>query len=303
MAFAPFLIIISGVFACLQAPAIAPNQILARGLQSVSLEQALQSVRAGDVVVLGEEHGTSILPGQQLQVMQALRQKGLKVSVGMEFFDETQQGFVDAWRAGTLSEADFLKAIHWQGFPFDSYRGQAQFPKVGESFTIALNAPMSLTGKIAKIGIAGLSPEDKAMLPPNFTVGNAAYFERFKNVMGGEAHLPSPQALQNYFEAQSTWDDTMAFNATQFLKTHPDQVLVIVVGEFHVQYGGGLPDRLKARGETSMAVTTFSLLNLNGLSEEEQHQAVEPDAKDGVRADFVWTSNFANETNAPVHIQ
>lgn len=293
MAFAPVLIIISGILAGLQASAIAPDQILARGLEPVSLEQALQTVQAGDVVVLGEEHGTKVQPEEQLQVMQALRQKGLKVSVGMEFFDETQQAAVDAWRGGALSEADFLKAIQWGGFPFDSYRGQAQFPKWGESLTLALNAPRSLTGKIAKTGIAGLSAEDKIMLPPNFALGNAAYFERFKNVMGGEAHLPSPEALQNYFEAQSTWDDVMAFNATQFLKKNPDQVLVIVVGEFHVQYGGGLPDRLKARGAST--VTTFSLLNLNGLSEEEQRQMVEPDAKYGDRANFVWTSNFAGE--------
>lgn len=290
MAFNPLVLLISSLFVVLNASAIPANQILAAGTQKVTLEQAVSGVQTGGVVVLGEEHGTSVMPGQQLQVMQALRARGLKVSVGMEFFEEQQQALVDSWRAGTLAETDFLKAINWGSLPFSSYRDQALFPLKEESTTIALNAPRELTGKIAKTGIVGLSAEDKAMLPPNFTLGNAAYFERFKNVMGGEGHLPSPDAVKNYFEAQSTWDEVMAFNATRFLQTHPDQVLVIVVGEFHVQYGGGLPDRLKARGASQ--VTTFSLVNLNGLSDEDQRSAVEPDAKDGARADFVWTSNF-----------
>lgn len=294
MGFAPILLMISGLLLTLQAPAVPANQILQKGLQQVTLEQAVANVQAGDIVVLGEEHGTKVMPGQQLQVMQALRAQGLKVSVGMEFFDETQQILVDQWRAGTLSEPDFLKAIHWGSLPFDSYRGQAQFADAKEGTkTIAINAPMSLTGRISKVGLAGLTEAEKAMLPPNFTVGNAAYLERFKEVMGGEGHLPSPEAVQNYFAAQSTWDDVMAFNATQYVKAHPDQVLVIVVGEFHVQYGGGLPDRIKARGVSQM--TTFSLVNLHGLSDDDQKLAVEPDSKYGERADFVWTSDFGPE--------
>jgi uncharacterized iron-regulated protein len=291
MGFVSVLLVISGLLATLQASAVPVNQILRRGVEPVALAAAVAAVQPGDVVVLGEEHGTSVQPGQQLAVMQALRARGLKVSVGMEFFDETRQELVDQWRAGTLPEADFLKAIHWGSLPFSSYREQALFPRASEgTTTIALNAPMSLTGQIAKVGIAGLSPAEKAMLPPDFALGNSGYFERFKEVMGGEGHLPSPSDVQNYFAAQSTWDDTMAFNATQYLRAHADQVLVIVVGEFHVQYGGGLPDRLRARGVSH--VTTFSLVNLHGLSDDEQRKAVEPDSSYGARADFVWTSDF-----------
>jgi uncharacterized iron-regulated protein len=285
-----FLAIISGLFVTFPALAQTPEQLLSRGLQPVTLTEALAEVRAGDIVVLGEEHGTTVQPQQQLKVMEQLRAQGLRVSVGMEFFDETQQDLVEAWRAGKLSEADFLKAIHWSGFPFSSYREQALFPREGDGFILALNAPRALTGRISQVGVAGLSKDEKAFLPPQWTLGNEAYFERFKKVMSGEGHLPDPASLQKYFEAQSTWDEVMAFNATQFIKVHPEQVLVIVVGEFHVQYGGGLPDRLRARGASE--VKTFSLLNLHGMTTEEQRIAVEPDAKDGARADFVWTSDF-----------
>jgi uncharacterized iron-regulated protein len=222
-------------------------------------------------------------------VLETLKKKGLKVSVGMEFFAYPYQAQVDAWRLGQISEVDFLDSIEWgKGFSFEFYRSQVLFPSLKSEFLLALNAPRSLTGKISKGGLGSLKDEDRALLPPDFTLGNQTYFERFKKIMEG-AHLPSAEALQNYFAAQSAWDDTMAWKATQFLSQHSEQVLVIIVGEFHVQYGGGLPDRLKAR---EVPVTSFSLVNLDGLSDVEQRRAVEPSKLDGPRADYIWTSRF-----------
>jgi uncharacterized iron-regulated protein len=93
--------------------------------------------------------------------------------------------------------------------------------------------------------------------------------------------------MVNYFAAQSIWDDTMAWRAVEFLKLHPEQTLFIIVGEFHVQYGGGLPDRLRARGLKN--VISLSLVNVDGMSADEEKVATEPTA-DGPRADFIWIS-------------
>ncbi len=278
------------VFFSLQS--LAADQLLnGRNLDPVSLQQALSSVRPGDIVVLGEQHGTTAQPVFQLQLMEALRKKGLKVSLGMEFFEYPGQAFVNEYRSGTLSESDFLKNIKWgHGFPFTSYRQQVLFPKLGEEYVVALNAPLSLTGKIAKTGLASLTDLELSLMPSGFTQGNLGYKERFKDIMGD--HLPNPAALDNYFAAQSTWDDTMSWRANLFLSQHPEQVLVIIVGEFHVQYGGGLPDRLKARGANS--VTKFSLVNLNGLTSEQVSQELQPSNQYGERADYIWAAQYAN---------
>jgi uncharacterized iron-regulated protein len=286
--FALFLAVGSAQGAPIQE--IPANLILKNGETPVSLTEALLQVRPGQVVVLGEEHGTMEQAEQQLQILKTLREQGHAVSLGMEFFAYPNQSEVDAWRAGALSEADFLKAVQWgQGFPFDAYRAQVQFPNPGSEFLIALNAPRSLTGQIAKVGIGNLTEAERELLPPDWTLGNAAYRRRFDNLMSGSGHVPTAEVLDRYFAAQSTWDETMAWKAHEFLKLHPEQVLVIVVGEFHVQYGGGLPDRLKAHGLTAH---TFSLINLFGATGEEQQAAVAPSSQDGVRADFIWTSRF-----------
>lgn len=270
----------------------AQAQILdGHGLNAVNLESALSEVKPGGIVVLGEEHGTKVQPLFQVQVMKTLEKMGHKVSVGMEFLNYPYQPLVDQYRAGSLSEADFLAKVKWGSFSYEGYKHQILFPKAGQGTTIALNAPAALTSKVAKTGVSSLTPSEAALMPPNFQKGNDLYFDRFRITMGD--HLPSQAALGRYFEAQSIWDDTMAWKATEYIKSNPDQVLVIVVGEFHVQYGGGLPDRIKARGIDN--VTTFSLINLNGMTEEEIKEEIAPSAKYGDRASYIWTDNYERE--------
>lgn len=254
-----------------------------RSGDSASFERAVARLQPGGVLVLGEQHAFAFHQLQQLQVIKKAQENGLSVSVGMEFFGYLEQTAVNRWRQGVLSEPDFLKAVGWGGFSFEFYRPQVQLPRLGREMVVALNAPRSLTSKVAKSGLESLSPSDRSLLPPQFQVGNARYFERFKEAIG---HLPDPAAAQNYFVAQSIWDDTMAWQAAEFLRQHPEQSLVIIVGEFHVQYGGGLPDRLRARGIKNL--TTLSLLNADGMSSAEEAMATRPSELDGARADFLW---------------
>jgi uncharacterized iron-regulated protein len=258
--------------------------------QVVTLDAALDSAEPGSVIVLGEQHNNGAHQQQHLQVLRGLRDRGLKVSVGMEFVSYIFQEACAKWQQGILSEEQFLSEIQWGGNPFHFYRDQMAFPRFdqGEKL-IALNAPRSLTRKIAREGLDALTETERALLPPQFALGNDLYFERFMQAVGG--HLPGPDAARRYFAAQSTWDDTMAWKAKEFFASNPDQVLVVIVGEFHVQYGGGLPDRLRARGLDKQM--TFSQLNLFEVSDEEAQKLILPDPKYGQRADFVWTSDFS----------
>lgn len=256
-------------------------------LQTVPLVEALQTVTPGSVVIIGENHGLKEHQEQQIEIMRTLRSLGHRVSVGMEFFTYTQQAQVDAYRQGSLSEDDFLKAISWGSPSFDFYRDQTLFPDLSEgAATWALNAPRSLTGKVSKQGLASLTTEERALLPPQFTLGRDSYKRRFLGMM---PHLPNPEAGERYFAAQSIWDDTMAWRTGEFFATHPQDVLVIVVGEFHVQFGGGLPDRIRAR-LPQRSILTFSQVNTSGMTEEEVRTEITPSLSDGPRADFLWVA-------------
>lgn len=255
--------------------------------QKIELEAVFSRVRPGDVIVIGENHGQAQARQQQLEVLHHLRTKGFKVSLGMEFFTYTDQELVNLFMQKKISEEDFLNQINWgQGFPFSFYRDQvlSQNRDRGE-LTIALNAPRTITGQVAKKGLESLSPEQEKLLPPNLTLGNDLYRQRFIEQM---PHLPNPETADRYFAAQSIWDDTMAWKIQQFMTDHSDQVLVVIVGDFHVQYGGGVPDRISSRSGRRPFILSYQ--SSIDLSQEELNQLILPHPVFGSRADFIWVA-------------
>lgn len=256
-----------------------------RNAQESSLEALLERVQPGHIVILGENHGLQAHRDQHMQVLDGLRARGLKVSVGMEFVNYTDQGLLDQYRQGEISEERFLADLKWAGFSFDFYRDQILFPNLDlNETTLGLNIPRQITSKISRQGLASLDLYERGLLPADFAVGRDSYRQRFMLVAGH--HCKSPE---NCFTAQCAWDDTMAWKATDFVKSNPDQVLVIVVGEFHVQYGGGLPDRIRARMPRAQLLTV-SQVNGEGMLDEEKQDQLEHSLVDGPRADFVWIS-------------
>ncbi len=259
----------------------------ARPQNRLSLSAIAQQIRPGTIIVMGENHGLKSSQQAQMELMRALRDQGLKLSVGLEFFYYPDQALVDQFRVGALPEVDFLKKIQWGSPAFDFYRDQAIFPRYDQGeYTLALNAPRFLTSKISKVGLSGLTSDEQKSLPPGFQLGRASYKERFLALM---PHLPNPEAGERYFAAQSTWDDTMAWRAAEFIQAHPEQVLLIVVGEFHTTYGGGLPYRIEVR--TQQKPLVFSYLNIQGLSQKEVESELDPFTAYGPRGDYIWLAH------------
>lgn len=256
-----------------------------KNLSETPLNQLIDQVQPGTILLLGENHGLASHRDQHVEVLNALRAKGLSVSVGMEFVNYTDQLLLNNYRSGALSEPDFLTSIKWGGFSFDFYRPQILFPELsrGET-TIGINIPRTLTSKISSQGMDSLTPEEKNLLPPNFELGRDSYRERFMAAAGAHCRVP-----QNCFIAQCAWDDTMAWKSVEFVNANPDQVLVVVVGEFHVQFGGGIKHRVLQRNPQAK-VLTLSQIWAEEMSDEEVRKAMQPSAVEGERADFIWVS-------------
>lgn len=270
------------------APIVRDGLLRGSTLQTQTLENVVADVKAGGVLVIAEEHGNPQHYARQKEALAALHQTGsCTVSVGLEFMDWTHAKATDAFLAGSLAEADFLKEVGWGGNPFADYRDQALFPRVSGGSLLGVNAPRSLSAAIAKTGVSGLSAEEASLLPPTFTVGSAEYRERFEAIMGG-GHVPSA-AMDRYFAAQSVWDDTMAWQAREFLDRNPTHCLAIIVGDFHAAWGGGLPERLRVRGVAN--VVTISQFDTGALSDAEVIEQMGPHPRYGVRADALWLSS------------
>lgn len=255
------------------------------------LTQLLAEVRPGTILLLGENHGLAAHRNQHVEILNGLRARGFKVSVGLEFINYTDQSFIDQYRMGQINEQEFLIQVKWGGFGFEFYRSQLQFPilELGEK-SLGLNIPRVVTSKIARQGLLSLTEEELQIMPPNFTLGRDSYKARFMDAAGAHCKVPD-----NCFAAQSAWDDTMAWRAVKFVEENPEQILVIIVGEFHIQYGGGLPNRILARRSNAANTTNTNIVILSqiwaeDMTEEELQQALQPSATEGPRADFIWVS-------------
>ena len=179
----------------------------------------------------------------------------------------------------------------FSALPFDCYREQLLLPGQRHSDSLALNLPRSITNKVFKGGLSALSPEDRALLPPYFHRGNDKYYQRFReNILGTGQHGPiSEETIDNMFWAQSLWDETMAWTASQYMQRQPHAILVILVGDFHAQYGGGLPAQLKSRG--TLRVHTVSQMAMAQASMDEMKEAAAPHLQYGERADLTIITN------------
>jgi uncharacterized iron-regulated protein len=264
-------------------------------LKVVDPSAIVSKVKPGSILILGENHGLASNRDQHVQLLNLLRASGLTVSVGLEFLNYPDQTFVNQYLSKEINDEQFLSIINWQGFDFQFYKQQILFPNIdkGET-TLALNMPRSITSKISKSGLESLTPDEQKLMPPQFHLGRDSYKQRFSDIM----HVPVGPMMEKYFAAQSTWDDTMAYTATEFMKQHPNQVLVIIVGEFHAQYGGGLADRILARAPGLSVVSLSQIWAVNQMTDgtvvpmtdEEIMAEIKPSEKYGPRNDFIWVS-------------
>lgn len=270
-----------------QASPTRDGLIDGHSLQPIAIDDVVSKVEPGGVLIVSEYHGFATHYDRQKEALHALSKTGrCTVSVGLEFLAWPYQTSISEYFAGTRSEAAMLKDVEWgTAIPFEGYRDQALFPRTTGGLLLGLNATRALSGAVRQRGVEGLTPDEAAQMPPNFELGDQEYRQRFELVL---PHSMSTAAMDRYFAAQSVWDDSMAWQAVEFLKTHPSHCLVIIVGDFHAQFGGGLPDRLRARGLKN--VTVISQFDTAGLSEQEVRNEQGPHPQYGPRADAIWLS-------------
>lgn len=245
-----------------------------------------QAVQAGDVIVLGEQHAVGqtlserVHHANQLRLMEEVSRVH-SVSLGMEFFDYLKQDTLDLYLNGQLNESDFLATMGWGGNAYALYRPQVNFPYQNGGWTWGLNIPRALSSKVSRGQT--FTAEEQALLPPLWERGGPEYFARFSDTMKGHV---SDQKIEAFFMAQSLWDDTMAWRTSLAHPIGSADVFVIIVGEFHVDFGHGLPARLSRHGVTH--VKTMVQAEVEDWTEQTLKEAIAPDTNYGERADYIW---------------
>jgi len=250
----------------------------------IGSERFLNELLYSDIVILGEKHDNPSHHDNQLAIMKAISNYS-PISVGLEFISWTEQDLFDKYLRGELEEEAFLEAINWGSIPFSFYKPLVETAISSGGSAYGINAPSWLTHKIARKGLNSLSDEDALYLPPDFTLGTELYFQRFKEVMENFNHPLPELTLRNFFAAHSVWDDSMAFHTLN--NNRKSGPFFIIVGNFHVEYKLGLPDRLKNRTNENYTITSIVQVDATDMSEEEILEFTLPHEDYGMAGDYI----------------
>lgn len=224
------------------------------------LEQLAAKLATKRVVFIGEIHDRYDHHLNQLEIIGRLYELDPKMAIGVEYFQQPFQQHVDEYIAGRISEKEFLRASEYYqrwGYDYRLYAPIFRYAREQRIPVRALNVPIELASAVAKVGIAGLSQEQRAYLPREIEPADGDYKSRLRDAF--EAHPASkPQAFNHFVEAQLVWDEGMAESAAAYLNTNTGRRLVILAGAGHVAYGSGIPKRLARRTSAPYAIVLSS---------------------------------------------
>lgn len=190
----------------------------------------------------------------QLEIIRRLHELAPEFAIGVEYFQQPFQPQVDGYIAGQIPENEFLRATeyykHW-GYDYRLYAPIFRYAREQRVPVRALDVPTALISAVAKVGIAGLSGDQRAYLPREIKPPDEAYKSRLRAVF--ETH-PGSTDFSRFVEVQTLRDEGMAESAAAYLNTDAGRRLVILAGAGHVAFGSGIPTRLGRRTNATYAI-------------------------------------------------
>lgn len=208
-------------------------------------DQALERLKEVRIVLVGEHHHSADHHHAQLRVIEALDQSGRKVAVGLEMFRQDSQTDLDQWVAGMIDEERF-KPIYLDNWNFGwaLYRPIFDYARKEKIPMVGLNVSRTITSQVAYHGFESLTKDQKGSLEGITCDVTVEYRDFIRRAYGAHGH--GRMDFGRFCEAQLVWDSIMAVHAANYLRQHPETVMVILAGSGHARKMG-IPTQLAKR--------------------------------------------------------
>lgn len=234
----------------------------------IDFEAMAADLAKADLVFLGEQHDDPRTHQLQAALLEAVaRRHPGPIALALEMFERDVQPAVDAYLAGSLTEAAFLAASRpWPNYATD-YRPMIEFARANRWPVVAGNVPRRLASAVARRGLGALdslSATDRAFVAQTLSCPRDEYWTRFKATMGdmsGHGMQLSPdqvdQMVWRTYEAQCVKDETMG-EAVAATHTKLGALVIHPNGAFHSDYRLGTAARALSRAPGArMRVVSF----------------------------------------------
>jgi len=235
---------------------------------ALSAPELMRRIESADIVLFGEKHTDARGHALQNELLRQILGKNSNTVVSLEEFDRSQQVILDGWLSGSVSDAeleaerDFLNLTvkrNWSAW----YLPKLHTAKQYDAALLASNAPLKYSRLVRNYGcdnLPELSEDELSLFDCPGVALDEAYLERFTKTMQGVAgnnkgikSLSAEQAAQ-LFRAHRVWDATMAESIVTAHAATGSKV-VHIVGDFHVDFNGGLLQELQARAPEQKFLT------------------------------------------------
>jgi uncharacterized iron-regulated protein len=244
--------------------------------EPVPLQTMLEDLSAVRIVYIGEIHTIKRHHQLQTRLLRALSDRGLKLALGMEMFSREQQPILDKWSKGAADIDALIRELgkeHWTNLrDYGSLLKSAREMKIP---IVGLNAQDKLVRKVAREGIEGLSESERRELPTHLLEINPLN-DRLLRLRLKVHKAFEDKSLDRIVLAQALRDATMATAAAKFLDSPEgkDRLMVVVAGNGHVNYGFGIPERLRKLNGLPYRIILPTESGELVLSEEEKRQSL-----------------------------
>lgn len=230
------------------APGFDPRAVtVVRGDGSpASWDELVSAASGAEAVLWGETHGHAIGLAACASFWEDLVARAPKAALAMEFFERDEQVAIDDYFKGVTDEQAFRKAAsRGKGNYPPGHRSMVEKARELKRLVVAANAPRRYVRLARTEGferLVGLNDRQRAMFRLPDVLPEGKYRDDFEKIMGNEP-APAPRKHDDMFRSQSVWDWTMAESVAGTIDSGAVPVL-LVVGRFHVEHRGGLPQAL-----------------------------------------------------------
>ena len=198
-------------------------------------------------IFIGEVHDRLEHHQNQLRIIQSLYARYPDLAIGVEYFQQPFQRYLDDYIAGRIDEREMLRsAEYFKRWQLDYRLLQPIFAFARENHipVLALNVPDEIHNKVFKGGMKSLNPAELAQTPSNILPASNHYLQRLESIFN--SHPPSND-FATFVEGVLLWDESMADISARYLQVHPQSRIVVLAGMVHVMYGDGIPERVDHR--------------------------------------------------------
>lgn len=214
----------------------------------VDFDIFLETLTDKDIIYIGEFHQIPEILSFQMDVVSGLIVKGFKPSIGLEMFNVLQQKILDYYITGVMSFEQMLSLYEMgpEGFDLNHYIELIDIAVKNRLKVIGLNIPRNIAATIARYGLDKQELTAFHLNEEDIKNCSAGYRKALSSIYRRHPHEEITE--ENFILAQSIKDEMMAETIVYYLTTEiVGMPLIIITGRGHVEYGFGIPERVKQK--------------------------------------------------------